>query len=112
MSTLTIKPKKRFRIHPQKFALWSAMASIIMMFAALTSAYIVRKAAGNWLEYALPTIFYYSTLIILLSSITLHGSYLSFKKGNALLYRLGLFVTLLLGVAFVIMQYVGWDRIV
>ena len=112
MEVLTIKNKRRTRkIHPQKFALWSAMASIIMMFAALTSAYIVRKAAGNWLEYQLPTIFYYSTVVILLSSVALHSSYLAYKKGNAVWYRLGLVIAFVLGVTFVVMQYLGWTSL-
>ena len=42
------------KIHPQKFALWIAFASIFMMFAAFTSAYMVRKAAGDWLEFQIP----------------------------------------------------------
>mgnify|MGYP000085447491 CR=1 FL=1 len=45
------------RIHPLKFALWVGMASITMMFGAFTSAYIVRRASGNWLEFELPNIF-------------------------------------------------------
>ena len=112
MEVLTIKNKRGTRkIYPQKFALWSAMASIIMMFAALTSAYIVRKAAGNWLEYQLPTIFYYSTVVILLSSVALHSSYLAYKKGNAVWYRLGLVIAFVLGVTFVVMQYLGWTSL-
>lgn len=66
----------RSKIHPKKFALGVACASILMMFAAFTSAYIVRQAAGNWLEFRLPDIFYINTLVILLSSATVHGSYL------------------------------------
>ena len=49
---------KRNKIHPHKFALWAAMASITMMFGAFTSAYIVKQAAGNWLEFAMPVSFY------------------------------------------------------
>ena len=47
------------RIHPQKFVLWVAMGSIVMMFAGLTSAYIVKKSQANWLEYSLPVVFWY-----------------------------------------------------
>ena len=111
MNSAAIKSNRRYRIHPQKFALWSAMASIIMMFAALTSAFIVRKAAGNWLEFEIPAIFYLSTFVILLSSITLHTSYLSFKKGRALVYRWGLVITFLLGITFVVLQYMGWTQL-
>ncbi len=102
---------RRSKIHPKKFALWVACASMMMLFAAFTSAYVVRQAAGNWLEFQLPSLFFYSTAVILLSSLTLHGSYYSFKQGNANLYRLLLIVSLLLGLGFVVMQYMGWNQL-
>ena len=51
------------KINSHKFALWVAIATIIMMFAAFTSAYIVRRAAGNWLEFKLPDIFMVNTAV-------------------------------------------------
>lgn len=99
---------RRSKIHPKKFALGVACASILMMFAAFTSAYIVRQAAGNWLEFRLPDIFYINTLVILLSSATLHGSYLAFKRGKTQAYRVLLGITLFLGLAFLALQYQGW----
>ncbi len=101
----------RNRIHPQKFALYVSFASIIMMFGALTSAYIVKSAAGNWLEYTLPAQFYYSTACIVLSSVALHISYRSFLNGNAALYRGLLLVTFVLGISFVSLQYHGWNAL-
>ncbi len=102
------KEYRRNKIHPKKFALWTACASILMMFAALTSAYIVRKAAGNWLEFRLPDIFLLNTVVILLSSATLHTSYRAFKKGNERLYKNLLAVTAILGLSFLVLQYQGW----
>lgn len=101
----------RNKIHPKKFALWVALASITMMFAALTSAYIVRRAGGNWLEFQLPAIFYYNTVTILASSVTLHLSYRAFKQGNSSLYKLLLLVTFGLGLLFVGLQYEGWTQL-
>jgi cytochrome c oxidase subunit 3 len=98
----------RSKIHPNKLALWIGCGSIMMMFAAFTSAYIVRKAAGNWIEFPLPTVFYGSTVVIITSSVMLHLSYRAFKRGNALLYRGFLLATLLLGITFLILQYQGW----
>ena len=99
------------RIHPVKFAMWIALASITMMFGAFTSAFIVRKAAGNWLVFELPSVFYLSTIILLVSSITLHSSYKSFLKENWRAYKLLLTVSLILGVLFVGLQYVGWNEL-
>lgn len=104
--------KRRVRgIYPPLFALWLAMGGMVMMFGSLTSAYIVRHAAGNWLEFRVPGIFFWSTCIMLLSSMTLHGSFSAFKKGKAMPYRLLLSATLILGIAFVIMQYLGWMKL-
>lgn len=103
---------RRKGIHPKKFALYVACASIVMMFAAFTSAYMVRQAAGNWLEFPMPTLFYINTAVIVASSLTLHGSYLSFKRGNPILYRGLLVLTLLLGFAFLALQYQAWQDMV
>ncbi len=82
-----------------------------MLFAALTSAYIVRQAGGNWLEFPLPNMFFVSTAIILSSSVAMHGSYVAFKKGNETLYKGLLVLAVLLGIGFVISQYMGWNAL-
>ena len=91
-----------------KFALWTAFASIIMMFVSLTSAYLVRQSAGNWLEFKLPTVFLYSSLTILLSSLILHMSYAGYKKGHEMSYKLFLVATVALAFMFIMFQYQGW----
>src|SRR5690606_41105089 len=75
------------RLHAHKFAMWIGLASITMMFVALTSAYIVRKSAGNWLEFNRPWMFIVSTVVIILSTLTLHLPYKSFLSGKASAYR-------------------------
>ena len=99
------------KIHPVKFGLWIAMASITMMFGAFTSAFIVRRAAGNWVEFNLPNIFYVSTIVLLLSSITLHSSYKAFVAEQWAKYRSLLIVSFLLGLGFVVLQYLGWQEL-
>jgi cytochrome c oxidase subunit 3 len=74
--------EQRKRLHPQKFALWVAMASILMMFAGFTSAYIVKRNDSNWLQFTLPPVFWYSTAVILLSSLTVYLSTKAFKARN------------------------------
>lgn len=95
------------RIHPLKFALWIAMASITMMFGAFTSAYMVRRSAGNWLEFEFPTIFFSSTLVLLISSVLLHISFKSFISERESRYKMTLIASFLLGIAFLILQYQG-----
>ena len=96
------------KIHSHKLALWVGIATIIMMFGAFTSAYIVRRAAGNWYEFKLPDIFLVNTLVLLASSVTLQLAFRSFKKGLERPYKLLLSATLVLGIAFVVLQYQGW----
>jgi cytochrome c oxidase subunit III len=111
MRTLSIdRDNFRNKIHPQVFGLWIAMASIVMMFAAMTSAYVVRQAAGNWLEFQLPNQFFYSTTAILLSSLTIQMSYRSFISGHEWRYKLLMLTTMLLGLIFVVLQYSGWQE--
>lgn len=102
---------KQSKIHSHKVALWVGIATIIMMFGAFTSAYIVRRAAGNWYEFKLPDIFFLNTLVILASSVTLHLAYRSFKKGIEKPYKIFLLSTFVLGIAFVILQYQGWKAL-
>lgn len=99
------------RIHPVKFGLWIGLASITMMFGAMTSAYVVRQAAGNWLEFAIPNIFIVSTLVLLISSVTLHISYNQFQRGLQNSYRLFMVLSFVLGIAFVALQYRGWSEL-
>lgn len=108
MSTIEIEKSYQSRVNPQKFALWTAFASIIMMFAAFTSAYLVKQASGNWLEFQIPNIFFLSTGMLLISSYTIHASYNAYKKGIEKKYKLLLVITAILGTAFVAFQYMGW----
>ncbi len=99
-------------MNPKKFLLWLAIVSIIMMFAAFTSAYLVRRAEGNWLEFTIPKIFTYSTLVLVASSISMHFSYWAAKKDRFLLLRSAISITFVLGIIFLIMQWLGWKELV
>lgn len=81
MSNIAFKQDK-FNPRPVKFVMWLFVLSSVMMFAGLTSAYIVRQAEGNWKIFDLPSTFYITTVLILLSSATMHYSYLQSKKSN------------------------------
>ena len=112
MSTLENTVYSRNKIHPQKFALLVSCASVVMLFAALTSAYVVRQAAGNWLEFPMPVLFLYSTLTLMASSFTLHFYYKGFLAGNVKSYKYLLLLTFVLGILFIYLQYKGWMALV
>jgi heme/copper-type cytochrome/quinol oxidase subunit 3 len=83
----SVMSTQRQRIHPHKFALWVAIASIIMMFAGLTSAYIVKSSQANWVEVETPKEFWYSTAVMLLSSLTIQLALRAFKQREMKQYR-------------------------
>ena len=109
MSTVAIEKKNR--IHPHKFTLWIGLASIIMMFAGFTSAYIVKRNQINWVTFNLPIMFWYSTAIIIASSITLWLAQKAFIDRQMPKYRSLVVATLVLGVLFIIMQIIGFSQL-
>ena len=91
---------------------WFGIMSIIMLFAGLTSAVIVRKGDGNWMQYDLPDTFLWSSITIFLSSIILVFSYYKAKKNQSGLLKGGLSFTLLLSILFVFLQLEGYEQLV
>ncbi|MEO5944937.1 MAG: cytochrome c oxidase subunit 3 [Ferruginibacter sp.] len=109
MNTVMIENRKN-RIHPHKFTLWVGIGSILMMFAGLTSAYIVKRNQANWLTFDLPVAFWYSTAVIVASSITLWMALKAFKERLMKKYRGLVALTLFLGLLFVALQTLGfWE---
>jgi cytochrome c oxidase subunit III len=99
---------QRNKIHPHKFTLWVGIGSIIMMFAGLTSAYIVKRSQANWTMLEIPGIFWVSTITILLSSLTMYLAVKAFRERNMNRYRSMLSLTAILGLAFLVMQVIGF----
>jgi cytochrome c oxidase subunit 3 len=99
------------RIHPYKFLLWVAMGSIIMMFAGLTSAYIVKRNQSNWQGFELPRVFWYSTGVIIFSSVIMMLCVRAFKERQMAKYRQLLTAVALLGILFIILQCMGFAQL-
>lgn len=91
--------------------LYIGIVSIVMLFAGLTSAYVVRADNGNWLVFHLPSISIVSTAIIVLSSLTLYMAQRAIKTDNLKGTQLGLALTLALGIAFFFTQIEGWKEL-
>jgi len=97
----------------KKMMMWFGIVSLSMMFAGLTSAYIVSAERRDWLsDFELPQAFYISTLVIVLSSLSMIITKSAVKAGKNTLATASLFVTLGLGIAFVVLQFVGFDQII
>lgn len=99
-------------IHPTRFLLMLMMVSVFMIFAAYTSAYIVRRNEGNWLEFDLPSGFVYTTAVLLLSSVTVQWAWLAARRNDLKQVRLALVFTLGLGLAFLVGQWLMWGQLV
>lgn len=102
---------RRKKIHPQKFAMWVAIGSLLMVFAGFTSGYIVRKAQGNWVYYTLPFVFWLSTAAILTSSVTMALGLRAFKQRLMQRYRTYITITLVLGILFLLFQCIGFRQL-
>jgi len=110
MATVT---HSRYIVHPYKFNLWIAIVSMVMIFAAFTSAYVVKKGdVKAWTDIVLPQIFTVSTVVIVLSSLTMHLAYVAFKRNLIYWYRGLMILTFFLGAAFLTLQIQGWTQLV
>lgn len=103
-----VELKTKNKIHPHKLTLWMAIGSIVMMFAGLTSAYIVKRNQGDWRSFEIPDAFWFSTIVILISSATMHFALKAFKAREMKRYRMWMMVSVVLGVLFLTIQTVGF----
>ncbi len=106
------QPQEKPKIATEKVLLAIGIGSIVMLFAGLTSGYIVRQAEGNWRFFELPSVFYVSSIIILLSSFTMQMAIRAVKKDDLSQVKTFLLFTLGLGLAFVFSQFLGWNELV
>ena len=109
MSTVAMEQRKK--IHPHKFTLWVGIGSLLMMFAGLTSAYIVKRNQANWQTFDLPQFFWYSTVAIIASSVTIILAERAFKQREMKNDRSLLVATLVLVVLFIFVQVLGFQQL-
>ncbi len=95
-----------------KQMLWIAIISMTMMFAGLTSAYVVSRGREDWVSFELPSAFYLSTVLIVLSSLTMTMAKRALLSGNQSRTTLFLSLTLFLGLAFVFYQFNGFNQLI
>ncbi|MCB0482008.1 MAG: cytochrome c oxidase subunit 3 [Flavobacteriales bacterium] len=114
MTAVSFTPEEKLRVRNKTAIslLWVGILGIVMMFAGLTSGYIVRQEEGNWLVFELPTMFSIGTVFMILSSGSMYWATRSVKKSNSIGVKWGLGVTLFLGLAFCISQYIAWGQLV
>ncbi|WP_256011224.1 cytochrome c oxidase subunit 3 [Desertivirga xinjiangensis] len=104
----------RLNLKPKKFLMWLFVITSFMLFAALTSGFIVYTAGdpSRGIKMILPKLFMYSTCAIILSSVTMHLAYKSAKALKFTAQKMYLALTILLGVLFFVLQIQAWKGFV
>ena len=106
----TIEEKNK---RAKKMMLWFAIISLIMSFAAWTSAFIVSSSRPDWLkDFQLPDSFVISTIVIMISSLSFILAKRALKRQNQKATTIWLLVTLLLGAIFIFNQFNGFQQII
>jgi cytochrome c oxidase subunit 3 len=98
-----ISHEEEFRLKQEKAQrnlMWLGIGSIVMIFAGLTSAYVVRRGGGDWFSVVLPQVFWVSSAVILFSSVTLNFALSSFRKNKRTTGAIMVGATFILGLAF------------
>ena len=98
--------------HPKRVLLVLLIFSIVMMFAAFTSGYIVRRDEGNWREFDLPASLLINSILIALSSASMQWAFVSAGKDEVGRVKIGMIITLVLGLAFLVGQYFSFGDLV
>lgn len=110
--TRVLTVKDEIRSKAAKPLLYIAMGSMVMLFAALLSAYVVSMSEAKWLKFNLPNSFWFGTAALLISSVTINISLEGAKKNNFKNVKIGALLTLFLGLLFVLFQVLGWEELV
>ncbi len=110
---MTFEEEQERKGKTYKLLLWFGMISICMIFAGLTSAYVVSKSRPDWLQdFELPTAFLISTIAMLVSSFTFYAALQSMKRGNRNQTTILLLSTLALGITFIVLQFKGFGQVI
>ena len=100
------------RREPFKFMLQLAMFGSGLLFLGLLVFYtILQRPEAGFGQLILPQIFWVSTLLMLISSLTLHLAHLYFKQDKYPTFRFYMGFTLSLGICFIVMQLIGWQQL-
>jgi cytochrome c oxidase subunit III len=110
---MTIEEYNERSAKSKKMLLWFGMVSMFMMFAGLTSAYVVSTSRPDWLnDFKLPDAFMISTALIVASSVTFHLAKMAIKKNDRQATTMWLLATLALGIGFVAAQFYGFGKVI
>lgn len=95
-----------------RLGLWMFLATVTMLFAAFTSAYIVRRSGSDWRHIPLPSTLWINTAILAASSAAVE---IATRRGQARQWNaatVALVLAVGCGFAFLAGQMVAWRQLV
>lgn len=99
----------KINLNAKRFNMWIFVFVSFMLFAAFSSGFIVYAGGkGHGLNVILPSSFRYSTIVLVISSITLFAASRAAKQLNLRTQQLMLWLTIGLGMVFFALQIYGW----
>lgn len=99
------------RREPFTFMLYLAMIGSGLLFFFLLLVFIAKEARNQEIPLKIPSVFWASTWVILTSSATLYWANKAFRKERFRSYRLNISLTLLAGIFFIVLQGLGWKKL-
>ena len=104
----------KLNLRAKKFMMWLFIVTSFILFAGLTSAFIVYTAGNpnRGIKIILPQLFIYSTAVIILSSVALHMAYYYAKRMQLMKQKVYLLATIVLGILFFVMQLGAWQTLI
>ena len=105
-------PASRYFSKQARLAMWMLLAAVLMMFTALTSAYIILSSSESWRPISIPRMLWLSTGLIITSSFTFQLARKNLREGDDAKYQRWLLLTALLGLGFVASQLLAWRQLV
>ncbi|MFQ5526943.1 MAG: heme-copper oxidase subunit III [Thermoanaerobaculia bacterium] len=100
-----------WNVYPPQLGMWVFLSTITMLFAAFSSAYIIRRAAADWVQISLPAILWVNTVVLAASSLGLESARSSLDKGRHVTAARWVGLTILLGLVFLAGQLAGWREL-
>jgi cytochrome c oxidase subunit 3 len=91
--------------------MWVLVTIVVMLFAGLSSAYIVMRGAPNWENVSLPRVLWLNTALLVVSSLTLEAARRAVRRERQSAVRGWIAASALLGAAFLAGQLLAWSQL-
>src|SRR5262245_62536690 len=109
--TMRVLTREDFPVSKAQIGVWILLTGVIMLFAGLSSAYIVLRGVPNWQNIELPSLLWPNTLVLLLSSVAIDIARRAARRNDLPSMKRWLALGGILGVAFLVGQLAAWRQL-